>query len=97
MTYESVLFDCSFSFTGVPFPSQFPISSNEIRIRGCLSAKGLGTNPETKIIFKMSKEYARVIHFAGERNDTNENVPLSSDRLNPIIQQTEFYEISTKK
>lgn len=44
----------------------------------------------------MSKEYARVIHFAGERNDTNENVPLSSDRLNPIIQQTEFYEISTK-
>lgn len=45
----------------------------------------------------MSKEYARVIHFADERNDTNENVPLSSDRLNPIIQQTQFYEISTKK
>lgn len=24
----------------------------------------------------MSKEYARVIHFAGERNDTNENAPF---------------------
>lgn len=46
MTYESVLFDCSsFSFTAVPIPITI---SHILRIRGCLSAKGLRTNPENK-------------------------------------------------